>query len=61
VILNKGGEGDANKDGWVDSDELYSYVKGEVEEQARKLGYQQHPQKSGEGQSVRLTRAMQSK
>ena len=47
LINGLSGKADMNKDGWVEIDELWPYMKSDISDRARQMGSQQNPVRSG--------------
>jgi uncharacterized caspase-like protein len=57
LIKGLGGEADLNKDGMVDVEELWPFVKNQVSVTAKRMGGEQDPRRSGSsGRSIMLSK-----
>jgi len=55
LLLGMRGDADESGDGYVDIDEVFSYIKPRVAEQAKRLGEDQTPEKRGSGSGIKIT------
>jgi tetratricopeptide (TPR) repeat protein len=57
LIKGLEGNADANKDGWVEIEELWQFVKNRVSNDAKRMGAEQNPRRSGSsGRSIILSK-----
>ncbi len=57
LIQGLSGQADMNLDGWVDIEELWPFIKSRVSENARLMGAEQDPRRSGSsGRSIYLSK-----
>jgi uncharacterized caspase-like protein len=57
LIRGLGGEADSNRDGWVDIEELWPFIKTQVSFTAKRMGEEQDPRRSGSsGRSIFLSK-----
>ena len=47
LINGLSGKADTNKDGWVEIDELWPYMKSDISKRAKQMGSEQNPVRSG--------------